>query len=55
MHRDETDLTGADHGQEQGDRPDVVRRALIEGERSGEPEQFDFVAFIRKKLIQRKG
>jgi glucose-6-phosphate dehydrogenase assembly protein OpcA len=29
-----------------------IRRALMEGEESGEPEEFDFDAFIARKLAQ---
>ena len=31
---------------------DAVRRALIAGERSGEPQSFDFAEFTRRKLAQ---
>lgn len=31
---------------------DSVREALIEGERSGEPEPFDFAAFRHRKTAQ---
>ena len=34
---------------------DNVRHALIEGERSGEPQTFDFAAFARQKRTQHKG
>jgi antitoxin ParD1/3/4 len=30
----------------------AVRRALVEGERSGEPQAFDFAAFTRRKRAQ---
>lgn len=29
-----------------------IRRALIEGEQSGEPEPFDFAAFRQRKVAQ---
>jgi antitoxin ParD1/3/4 len=38
--------------QERGAQLDAVRRALIEGEESGEPEPFDFAAFKRRKAAQ---
>jgi antitoxin ParD1/3/4 len=31
---------------------ETLRQALIEGEQSGEPEQFDFAAFKRRKIAQ---
>lgn len=31
---------------------DAIRKALIEGELSGEPERFDFEAFKRRKAKQ---
>lgn len=31
---------------------EAVRTALIEGERSGKPQVFDFPAFTRRKLAQ---
>jgi len=31
---------------------DAVRHALIAGERSGEPQPFDFAEFTRRKLAQ---
>lgn len=31
---------------------EAVRRALIEGEQSGEPERFDFAAFKRRKAAE---
>ncbi|MEP7185814.1 MAG: type II toxin-antitoxin system ParD family antitoxin [Rhodanobacter sp.] len=34
---------------------DAVRQALIDGERSGEPQRFDFVAFIRRKRTEHGG
>lgn len=33
----------------------AVRQALIEGERSGKPEAFDFAAFIERKRAQHAG
>jgi len=38
--------------QERGLEVDNIRRALIEGERSGEPEPFDFAAFKGRKARQ---
>lgn len=38
--------------QERGAGIESVRRALIEGEESGEPEPFDFAAFKRRKLAE---
>ena len=38
--------------QERGFEIETIRQALIEGEQSGEPEQFDFVAFKRRKAAQ---
>lgn len=34
---------------------EAVRQALIAGERSGEPQAFDFAAFTRRKRAQHKG
>lgn len=34
---------------------EAVRQALIEGERSGEPQPFDFTAFSRRKITQHGG
>jgi hypothetical protein len=34
---------------------DAVREALIAGERSGPPEDFDFAAFTHRKLTQLGG
>lgn len=31
---------------------ETIRKALIEGEESGEPEQFDFAAFRQRKTQQ---
>jgi antitoxin ParD1/3/4 len=31
---------------------EAVRQSLIEGERSGEPQNFDFAAFTRRKRVQ---
>lgn len=31
---------------------EAVRQALIEGERSGDPQNFDFAAFTLRKLAQ---
>ena len=31
---------------------EAVRRALIEGEQSGEPEPFDFATFKRRKVTE---
>lgn len=38
--------------QERGFEIDTIRQALIEGERSGEPEAFDFAAFKLRKSAQ---
>ena len=34
---------------------DAIRQALIEGERSGDPQDFDFAAFTRRKIAQHGG
>jgi antitoxin ParD1/3/4 len=34
---------------------EAVRQALIDGERSGEPQSFDFAAFARRKTAQHGG
>lgn len=34
---------------------DALRQALLEGERSGEPQAFDFAAFTRRKQMQHGG
>ncbi len=34
---------------------EAVRQSLIEGERSGEPQSFDFAAFTRRKRVQHGG
>lgn len=34
---------------------EAVRQSLIEGERSGEPQSFDFAAFTRRKRVQHSG
>ncbi len=34
---------------------EAVRQALIEGERSGEPQSFDFATFTRRKRAQHGG
>jgi antitoxin ParD1/3/4 len=34
---------------------EAVRRSLIEGERSGEPQPFDVAAFSRRKIKQHGG
>lgn len=41
--------------QERNTEVESVRQALVEGERSGEPEAFDFAAFTRRKRTQHKG
>lgn len=41
--------------QERGVELEALRQALIEGERSGEPEAFDFAAFTRRKYAQHGG
>ena len=39
--------------QERSFEIESIRQALIEGEQSGEPEQFDFAAFKQRKTAQR--
>lgn len=34
---------------------EAIRQALIEGEQSGEPQRFDFTAFAKRKVKQRRG
>ena len=41
--------------QERTAERDAVRQALIEGERSGDPQSFDFAAFTRRKASQHGG
>jgi len=41
--------------QERSAELDLLRQALIAGERSGEPQAFDFAAFARSKLAQHGG
>jgi len=41
--------------QERAMQIEAVRQALIEGERSGEPQPFDFTAFTRRKVAQHGG
>jgi antitoxin ParD1/3/4 len=38
--------------QERSFEIETIRQALIEGEQSGEPEQFDFAAFKQRKAAQ---
>lgn len=38
--------------QARGFEMETIRRALIEGENSGEPERFDFAAFKARKAAQ---
>ena len=38
--------------QERSFEIETIRQALIEGEQSGEPEQFDFAAFKQRKIAQ---
>lgn len=38
--------------QERNAEIEAVRNALIKGERSGEPQPFDFAAFVRRKRAQ---
>jgi antitoxin ParD1/3/4 len=38
--------------QERNFQLESIRRALIEGEQSGEPERFDFAAFKQRKTAQ---
>ncbi len=40
--------------QERNAGVEAVRQALIEGERSGEPQAFDFAAFLSEKIAQQK-
>ena len=40
--------------QERNAGVEAVREALIEGERSGEPQAFDFAAFLSEKIAQQK-
>ena len=41
--------------QERNAELETVRQALIAGERSGEPQRFDFAAFTRRKRAQHGG
>lgn len=41
--------------QERNSEVEAVRKALIEGERSGEPQHFDFASFTRRKRAQHGG
>lgn len=41
--------------QERSMEVEALRQALIEGERSGEPQAFDFAAFNRRKRDQYAG
>ena len=38
--------------QERSFEIESIRNALIEGEQSGEPERFDFIAFRKRKAAQ---
>ena len=38
--------------QERTSEIEIIRQALIEGERSGEPQPFDFEAFKKRKRAQ---
>jgi len=38
--------------QERSFEIETIRQALIEGEQSGEPEEFDFAAFKQRKTAQ---
>ena len=38
--------------QERSFEIESIRHALIEGEQSGEPERFDFIAFRKRKAAQ---
>ena len=40
--------------QERGSHLDAIRQALVEGENCGEPQPFDFDAFIRLKTASTK-
>ncbi|HTY50110.1 MAG TPA: type II toxin-antitoxin system ParD family antitoxin [Steroidobacteraceae bacterium] len=41
--------------QERAAQIESVRQALIDGERSGEPQPFDIAAFTRRKVAQHGG
>lgn len=41
--------------QERNAENDAIREALVEGERSGKPQAFDFAAFTRRKRAQHGG
>lgn len=41
--------------QERAVQVEALRQALIDGERSGEPQPFDFAAFTRRKVAQHGG
>jgi antitoxin ParD1/3/4 len=41
--------------QERSVELEAVRQALIEGERSGKAQAFDFAAFLRRKVAQHEG
>lgn len=41
--------------QERATGLEALREALMEGERSGEPQAFDFAAFTRRKRAQYEG
>jgi len=41
--------------QERGGDVETLRQALIAGERSGEPQPFDFAAFTRRKRAEHGG
>ena len=50
-HGSDSEVVGRliEQEQERNSMAEDLRRALIEGERSGEPEAFDFAAFKRRK------
>ncbi|MFT3905684.1 MAG: type II toxin-antitoxin system ParD family antitoxin [Steroidobacteraceae bacterium] len=41
--------------QERAGQVEALRQALIDGERSGEAQSFDFAAFTRRKVAQHGG
>ena len=51
--RDEVVEAGLRLLKEQDEELEAIRQALIEGEESGEPVEFDFDAFIEMKRTQR--
>lgn len=43
------------HEQERAVDVEALRQALVAGERSGEPQTFDFAAYTRRKRAEHKG